>query len=49
MRKDIPLKKPVDAYLIRVGEKAEREGLRLAEAIRDELPIAETTNLSRWR
>ncbi len=39
LRADIPLKSDVDAYLIRVGEKAEREGLRLAETIRDELPM----------
>ncbi len=38
LRDDIPLPPDVDAYLIRVGEKAEREGLRLAETIRDELP-----------
>ncbi len=37
-REDIPVAKPVDAYLIRVGEKAEREGLRFAETIRDEIP-----------
>ena len=35
---DIPTDKPVDAYMIRVGEKAEREGLRFAERIRDEVP-----------
>jgi histidyl-tRNA synthetase len=28
----------VDAYLIRVGDKAEREGLRFAETIRTEIP-----------
>ncbi|WP_033411589.1 histidine--tRNA ligase [Methylosarcina fibrata] len=28
----------VDVYLIRVGEKAEREGLRLAETFRNEIP-----------
>jgi histidyl-tRNA synthetase len=28
----------VDAYMIRVGEKAEVEGLRFAEALRDEIP-----------
>jgi histidyl-tRNA synthetase len=38
MRTDIPIARPVDAYMIRVGEKAEREGLRFAETIRDELP-----------
>jgi histidyl-tRNA synthetase len=37
-REDIPVAKAVDAYLIRVGEKAEREGLRFAELIRSELP-----------
>ncbi len=35
---EIPVRKPVDAYLIRVGEKAEREGLRFAETIRTEIP-----------
>jgi len=37
-REDIPVAKAVDAYLIRVGEKAEREGLRFAETIRSEIP-----------
>jgi len=36
---DVPVEKPVDAYLIRVGEKAERESLRLAETLRDSLPL----------
>ncbi len=30
--------RPVDVFMIRVGETAEREGLRLAEAIRNEVP-----------
>jgi histidyl-tRNA synthetase len=38
MREDIPVARPVDAYLIRVGEKAERDGLRFAETLRNELP-----------
>jgi len=38
LRDDIPVAKPVDAYMIRVGEKAEREGLRFAETIRNEIP-----------
>ena len=37
-RKDIPVERTVDAYMIRVGEKAEREGLRFAEMIRNEIP-----------
>ncbi|MBK8816204.1 MAG: histidine--tRNA ligase [Methylococcaceae bacterium] len=36
-RNDLPVAKPVDAYLIRVGEKAEREGLRFAELVRDQV------------
>ncbi|CAG7856154.1 histidyl-tRNA synthetase [biofilm metagenome] len=38
LRNDIPLMKSVDAYLIRVGDKAQQEGIRLAEFIRDEMP-----------
>jgi histidyl-tRNA synthetase len=38
LRDDLPVTKSVDAYMIRVGEKAEREGLRFAEAIRDKFP-----------
>lgn len=38
LRDDIPVAKPVDAYMIRMGEQAEREGLRFAELIRDEIP-----------
>jgi histidyl-tRNA synthetase len=38
LRDDIPVAKPVDAYMVRVGEKAEREGLRFAETIRNEIP-----------
>ncbi|MGZ8226267.1 MAG: histidine--tRNA ligase [Methylococcaceae bacterium] len=32
------LSKPVDVYMIRVGESAEHEGLRFAETIRNEIP-----------
>lgn len=35
----VPVARPVDVYMICVGEKAEREGLRLAEAIRNETPL----------
>ena len=34
----VPLARTVDVFMIRVGEAAEREGLRFAEAIRNELP-----------
>jgi len=34
----IPVAKPVQVFMIRVGEKAEREGLRFAELIRDKMP-----------
>ena len=34
----IPLASPVDVYMIRVGEAAEREGLRFAETIRNTAP-----------
>ncbi len=34
----IPLARAVDVYMIRVGETAEREGLRFAEAIRNSVP-----------
>lgn len=34
----VPVAGGVDVYLIRVGEKAEREGLRLAETFRNEIP-----------
>ncbi|NOU20197.1 MAG: histidine--tRNA ligase, partial [Methyloglobulus sp.] len=37
-RTDIPVARTVDAYMIRVGEKAEREGLRFAETIRNAIP-----------
>ena len=37
-RDGLPVAKPVDAFLIRVGEKAERQGLRFAELLRDNLP-----------
>jgi len=30
--------KPVDVYMVRVGEKAQQEGLRFAEALRDAIP-----------
>jgi histidyl-tRNA synthetase len=33
-----PVARTVDVYMIRVGEIAEREGLRLAETIRNEVP-----------
>jgi histidyl-tRNA synthetase len=36
-RTELPVAKAVDAYLIRVGEKAEREGLRFAEMVRDKV------------
>jgi histidyl-tRNA synthetase len=35
---NIPLARAVDVYMIRVGETAEREGLRFAETIRNEIP-----------
>jgi histidyl-tRNA synthetase len=35
---NVPLARSVDVYMIRVGETAEREGLRFAEAIRSEVP-----------
>ncbi len=35
---NIPQTRTVDVYMIRVGETAEREGLRFAETIRNELP-----------
>ncbi|MFA6052709.1 MAG: histidine--tRNA ligase [Methylobacter sp.] len=35
---NIPLARAVDVYMIRVGEKAEREGMRFAETIRNEFP-----------
>ncbi len=35
---NIQLARPVDVYMIRVGEKAEQEGLRFAETIRNEFP-----------
>ncbi|MEQ1544028.1 histidine--tRNA ligase [Methyloglobulus sp.] len=38
LRDDLPITKPVDAYMIRVGDKAEREGIRFAETIRTEIP-----------
>lgn len=34
----IPVAKPVDVYMIRVGETAEKAGLRFAEALRNEIP-----------
>jgi histidyl-tRNA synthetase len=34
----LPLTKPVDVYIIRVGEKAEHAGLRFAESLRDANP-----------
>jgi len=35
---NVPVARTVDVYMIRVGETAEREGLRFAEAIRNEVP-----------
>ena len=35
---NIQLARPVDVYMIRVGEKAEQEGLRFSETIRNEFP-----------
>jgi len=34
---DVPLQRPVDVYMIRVGAEAEKEGLRLAEKMRNEI------------
>lgn len=34
---DVPVERAVDVYMIRVGESAEREGMRLAEKMRDEI------------
>ena len=35
---NVPLERSIDVYMIRVGELAEKEGLRLAEEIRNEVP-----------
>jgi histidyl-tRNA synthetase len=35
---DVPIASGVDVYMIRVGEKAEQQGLIFAEKIRDQLP-----------
>ncbi|OYV18705.1 MAG: histidyl-tRNA synthetase [Methylococcaceae bacterium NSM2-1] len=35
---NVPVARTVDVYMIRVGETAEREGLRFAEIIRNEVP-----------
>jgi histidyl-tRNA synthetase len=35
---NVPLERSIDVYMIRVGELAEKEGLRLAEDIRNEVP-----------
>ena len=35
---NVPVVRSVDVYMIRVGETAEREGLRFAEAIRNQVP-----------
>ena len=35
---NVPVARPVDVFMIRVGEIAEREGLRFAETIRNEVP-----------
>jgi len=37
-RGNLPLTQAVDVYIIRVGEKAEQEGLRFAELLRDQIP-----------
>ncbi len=37
-RDDLPIAKPVDAYLILVGDAAEKSGMILAEQVRDALP-----------
>jgi len=34
---DVPIESAVDVYMIRVGEEAEKEGLRLAEIMRNEI------------
>jgi len=34
---NVPVSRSVDVYMIRVGETAEREGLRFAETIRNEV------------
>jgi len=34
---DVPVERAVDVYMIRVGEEAEKEGLRLAEKMRNEI------------
>jgi histidyl-tRNA synthetase len=36
-RNELPLAQSVDVYMIRVGEKAEQEGLRFAELLRDKI------------
>ncbi len=35
---NVQLAKPVDVFMIRVGEMAEQEGMRFAETIRDQIP-----------
>jgi histidyl-tRNA synthetase len=35
---NVQLARPVDVYMIRVGETAEQEGMRFAETIRNEIP-----------
>jgi histidyl-tRNA synthetase len=35
---NLRLARPVDVYMIRVGEQAEREGMRFAEVLRNEIP-----------
>ncbi|CAA9890259.1 histidyl tRNA synthetase [Candidatus Methylobacter favarea] len=35
---NLPLARPVDVYMIRVGDLAEQEGMRFAEVIRNEMP-----------
>jgi histidyl-tRNA synthetase len=34
---DLPVESPVDVYLIRVGEKAEQQGIIFAETLRDKI------------
>ncbi|MDO9103573.1 MAG: histidine--tRNA ligase [Methylovulum sp.] len=37
-RDNLPMAKPVDVYMVRVGAKAEQQGLRFAEMLRDAVP-----------
>jgi histidyl-tRNA synthetase len=38
LKGDMPIKTPVEAFMIRVGEKAEKYGICFAETVRDALP-----------